>query len=115
MINPVDLGMHSKGVYGDNKSEVEYRCCARTAYYSLFHHFKKIADSIPGGYDSSLGSHERVIKKLLESSNEQHRMYGVALGNYKEIRVKADYKINVSFSKGDAYKILRYAEKTFNI
>jgi len=115
MINPVDLGMHSKDSYGDDKSEVEYRCCARTAYYSLFHHFKKVADSIPGDYDKSLGSHERVIRKLLDSSDEQHRKYGVALGNYKEIRVKADYKINVSFSKTEAYKILRFAEKTFNI
>lgn len=115
MINPVDLGLYSKGNYGENKSEVEYRCCARTAYYSLFHHFKSIADSLPGGYDKSLGSHERVIRKLLDSSNAQHQKFGVALSNYKDIRVKADYRIDVSFSKNDAYKILRYAEKTFGI
>ncbi|MDU6442910.1 MAG: hypothetical protein E6559_24020 [Pantoea sp.] len=115
MISPVDLGVYSKGNYGDDKTEVEYRCCARTAYYSLFHHFKLIADSIPGGYDKSLGSHERVIRKLLDSTDAQHRKYGVALSNYKDIRVKADYRIDVNFSKSEAYKILRFAEKTLNI
>lgn len=115
MINPVDLGNYSKGNFGDGKSEIEYRCCARTAYYSLFHHFKDIADQLPGGYDNSLGSHERVIRKLLESSNADHKKYGAALSSYRSVRVKADYRIEKNFTKGDAYQVLRYMEKTLNI
>lgn len=115
MINPIDLGNYSKSNYGDDKSEIEYRCCARSAYYSLFHYFKSIADTIPGSYDTSLGSHERVIRKLLDSNDDNHKKYGAALSSYREVRVKADYKIDKSFTKGEAYKVLRFVEKTFGI
>ncbi|ASY82364.1 hypothetical protein [Pectobacterium polaris] len=99
MINPVELGLHSKGIYEKSSNEIEYRCCARSAYYSIFHYFKTIADSLPGGYDISLGSHERVIRKLMDSTDSSYKKYGVVLSNYRKVRVKADYKIDASFSK----------------
>lgn len=115
MISPLELGHYSKSSYGDDKTEIEYRCCARTAYYTLFHHFKSIADSLPGGYDTTLGSHERVIRKLLDSPNDEHKKYGAALSCYREIRVKADYRLEKNFTKGEAYKVLRFVEKTLSI
>lgn len=115
VISAIDLGKRSQETFNSASSEIEYRCCVRTAYYSLFHYSKAIADSIPGGYNQSLGHHERIISKLLNSDDENHKKLGVELSRYRSCRVKADYRIDKSFTKSEAYKVIRFIEKTFSI
>ncbi|MDE9727320.1 hypothetical protein [Citrobacter freundii] len=91
--------------------EIDFRNCARIAYYYLYHHAYVRAKSLKGGLDNNTGSHQRVIDKLLESSNKDDNDLGMLLVRLRPTRVKADYQLDQKFSKGEAYKTLRYAEK----
>lgn len=123
MINEISLLEYSRSeyarisekLYESDHSEVEYRNCARVAYYSLYHLLKNIADNLPGDYESNIGSHERVIRKLMKSGDERQKLFAEKLKNQRAIRVSADYNLNAPFRKADAYKSLRYAESVFSL
>jgi len=118
MISPSELLDYSINEYErvSNKSytsnflEIEIRNCARSSYYSLFNYLKTIADSLPGDYEEGIGSHERVIRKLMSFGDEDQKVLGERLKNSRIIRIRADYKLTSSFDKQHAYKALRYAE-----
>jgi len=121
MINEINLLNYSKEEflrisgknYKSENAEVEYRNCARVAYYSLYHLLKKIADNLPGTYESKTGSHERVIRRLMEFGDDKQKFFAEEFKNQRAIRVSADYTLHEPFRKSDAYKSLRYAEKIF--
>jgi len=123
MINEVNLLEYSKKeyerisdkAYKSDHSEVEYRNCARVAYYSLYHLLKDIADSLPGSYEDNIGSHEKVIRRLMSFGNDNQKLFAEKLKNQRTIRVHADYKLGNSFNKSDVYKSLRYAESVFTL
>jgi len=121
MIDEISLLNYSKKEYSriseksykSESSEVEYRNCARVAYYSMYHLLKRIADNLPGAYQYNVGSHERVIRRLMEFGDDQQKFFAEELKNQRAIRVSADYSLHEPFRKSDAYKSLRYAEKVF--
>ena len=92
--------------------EVEYRTCARSAYYALYHYLKSIADELPGAYED-VSSHEKVIRKLLNSGDQKFIDLAQKMIATRKTRVRADYHIDKSFGKTEAYKILRVVEKVF--
>lgn len=118
MISPSELLDYSINEYErfSNKDytsdflEVEIRNCARSSYYSLFSYLKMIADDLPGDYEEGIGSHERVIRKLISFGDEDQKVLGEKLKSSRIIRIRADYKLADSFNKHHAYKALRYAE-----
>ncbi len=91
--------------------ELDLRDCARSAYYYIFHIGKMRADKIDGEYDENVGNHQRVINKLLNSSDQNDQALGDLLLKIRPTRVKADYRLNINFTKNEAYKLLRHAEK----
>ncbi|KHO36697.1 MULTISPECIES: HEPN domain-containing protein [Enterobacteriaceae] len=92
--------------------EIEYRTCARSAYYALYHYLKSIADELPGAYED-VSSHEKVIRKLLASGDEKLVQFAQKMIATRKTRVRADYHIDKNFGKTEAYKILRVVEKVF--
>ncbi|HBR3703181.1 HEPN domain-containing protein [Klebsiella pneumoniae] len=92
--------------------EVEYRTCARSAYYALYHYLKSIADKLPGSYED-VSSHEKVIRKLLNSGDPKLMDLAQKMISTRKTRVRADYHIDKNFGKSEAYKILRIVEKIF--
>lgn len=92
--------------------EVEYRNCARNAYYALYHYLKSIADNLPGSYED-VSSHEKVIRKLLNSGDSQLIELAQKMIATRKTRVRADYHIDKNFGKTEAYKLLRVVEKVF--
>lgn len=92
--------------------EVEYRTCARSAYYALYHYLKSIADALPGRYED-VSSHEKVIRKLLNSGDQKLIDLAQKMISTRKTRVRADYHIDKNFGKSEAYKILRVVEKIF--
>lgn len=93
--------------------EVEYRNCARTAYYALYHYLKTIADNLPGNYED-VSSHEKVIRKLLKSGDPKLAELAQKMIATRKTRVRADYHIEKNFGKTEAYKLLRVVEKVFS-
>ncbi|MBB1199618.1 hypothetical protein EGM70_04780 [Enterobacteriaceae bacterium 89] len=100
----------SKG-YVNSCPEMDYRECARTSYYYIYHVANQRASQIPGNINNSVGQHQRVIDKLRCSSDISDQELGDLLALMKIARVKADYTLNCNFSKNDAYKVLRRAER----
>lgn len=91
--------------------EMDFRECARTSYYYIFHVANRRAAEIPGEVNSKVGQHQRVIEKLRNSSDINDKNLGDLLALMKLERVKADYNLNFNFTKNDAFKVLRRAEK----
>ncbi|MGK2375500.1 HEPN domain-containing protein, partial [Klebsiella pneumoniae] len=89
-----------------------YRTCARSAYYALYHYLKSIADKLPGSYED-VSSHEKVIRKLLNSGDPKLMDLAQKMISTRKTRVRADYHIDKNFGKSEAYKILRIVEKIF--
>ncbi|ELR5271124.1 hypothetical protein JZM10_02995 [Providencia rettgeri] len=96
--------------------ELAYRNCARMAYYSMLHLSKEIVDDEHVDIDCSgiVGTHEIIIQKLLAIDSELSKSLADYLISSRSIRVKADYFINKKFTKQEAYKVLRKAEKAFS-
>lgn len=120
MIDPKDILEFSKLSYSKVNtdgyicinSEVEYRNCARVAYYALYHYLKSISDSLPGSYED-VSSHEKVIRKLLKSGDQDLILLAQKMMSTRKTRVRADYHIDKNFGKDEAYKLLRIVEKIF--
>ncbi|EKO3494139.1 hypothetical protein [Vibrio fluvialis] len=119
MVTPEELLEHSQELYKQGaKDEASNRNIARNAYYALYHkllsstYVSDIEDGDTEEADNS-GVHERLINKLRMSKNEHVRYLALELSSLKKTRVKADYKLQLKFSFGEAYKALRVAEKTF--
>lgn len=102
--------------YVSDKPEVEYRNCARMAYYSMLHLSKKLVDDHSPDIDCSdiIGTHEMIIRKLLAINTEESNKLANDLISSRHLRVKADYYLNKKFTKQEAYKVLRKAEKAFD-
>lgn len=97
--------------YSHPCAEVEFRECARTAYYYIFHKANTRALTIPGSFNKNTGSHQRVIDKLMTSTDKKDHDLAKLLVKVRTVRVKADYGLNEHFQQIEAYKILREAEK----
>ncbi|EMG7907563.1 HEPN domain-containing protein [Enterobacter ludwigii] len=120
MISPEEILEFAKASYAKFdvdgyicvNEEVEYRTCARSAYYALYHYLKSIADSLPGNYED-VSSHERVIRKLISSGDPKLSELAQKMISTRKTRVRADYHLDKNFGKSETYKILRVVEKIF--
>ena len=119
---PNDFLSQSKellGMYDTNGcKEVDLRSAISRAYYSLFHNalrylesnFKAEFDSQyriyakgPKTSDSEKGAFiHRVIPNTLNTINiKNSRVLGVKFKSYRDLRNKADYKLDMEFIRGD--------------
>ncbi|EPL4467341.1 hypothetical protein ACK4QF_20890 [Proteus mirabilis] len=125
MITPRDILSSASAIYDNVKSknytkselELKHRNCARMAYYSILHLSKDLIDESCVNIDTSgiSGTHEIVIRKLLAINSDLSNSLAQDLISCRVIRVKADYYLHKNFSANDAYKVLRKAEKAFNL
>lgn len=112
MITPYDIAMKAKEIFDGASSEVDYRCSARCAYYSLYHFCKGMDDKrLAEPSKEQSGVHYSLISRFLGSEDDGLRRLGVDLNTCRTLRVKADYRLDQSFRRQDAYKVLRVAEK----
>ncbi|VEB71510.1 Uncharacterised protein [Providencia rustigianii] len=103
----------SENNFKTNNIEVEYRNCARMAYYSMLHLSKQLVEKNDVEIDMTdvHGTHEITIRKLMAINSDIAAKLANNLISCRKTRVKADYKIEKSFTKNDAYTVLRKAEK----
>ncbi|WP_109395736.1 HEPN domain-containing protein [Proteus faecis] len=101
--------------YISDNLEVEYRNCARMAYYSLLHLSKSLIEKENVCIDTGgiTGTHAVIIAKLLAIDSDFSKKLAEDLKSCRAIRVKADYYLDKHFNKNEAYKVLRKAEKAF--
>lgn len=109
------FSMLSAKDYAYSCPEMDYRECARTSYYYIYHIANRRALQIDGPFDRNVGQHQRVINKLLQSDDDSDQKLGELLALMKAVRVKADYTLEYDFSKNEAYKVLRRAERLFDV
>ncbi|HAT1514885.1 TPA: hypothetical protein I8W54_003257 [Morganella morganii] len=122
MITPQDLLKKASDLYNSFSDpsividcvEVEYRNCARMAYYVMLHVGMEITDreNPEISMDGVIGTHQKVIRKLLALESVFATDLANDLLSCRGIRVDADYKLSKPFSQNSAYKVLRKAEKT---
>ena len=82
-------------------SEVERRVATSRSYYAAYHRCRPIAES-QGMFTDSGGSHAEVIEALARSRETQLKSIGYRLKQCRDLRVKADYHIEIDFAVEDA-------------
>lgn len=111
MVSSYDIAVRAKKIFDSASSEVEYRCSARCAYYSLYHYCESMDSPLLASPNTSGGVHYQLISKFVGSKDQEMRKIGEMLNQGRIIRVQADYRLEKNFRKDDARKVLRFAEK----
>ena len=93
-------------------SEVERRVAASRSYYAAWHRCRPIAES-RGMFADSGGSHAEVIEALTRSRETQLKSIGYRLKQCRDLRVKADYHIEIDFPVEDAEVTRNQCEKVW--
>lgn len=120
MISAHDFLNHAKDIYNrfdvdgsvHDNIEMEYRSCARVAYYALYHLLRDISDTLPGE-GIGFGSHEKIENKLCMSKNQDYIYLATQMNSSKKGRVRADYHLDAEFGKNEANRILNKVERVF--
>lgn len=91
--------------------EIDYRSAASRAYYGAFHACRTLLENLPDlqGYVGT--SHQKVIDELLSHSNKRLKSLGNQLKTTRDSRQKADYQLNVIFSRHEANRVLYQVKK----
>ena len=95
-------------------SEVERRVAASRIYYAAYHRCRPIAES-QGMFADSGGSHAEVIEALTRSRETQLKSIGYRLKQCRDLRVKADYHIEIDFPVEDTEVARNQCEKVWTI
>ena len=95
-------------------SEVERRVAVSRSYYAAWHRCRPIAES-QGMFADSGGSHAEVIEALTRSRETQLKSIGYRLKQCRDLRVKADYHIEIDFPVEDAEMTRNQCEKIWTI
>jgi len=87
----------------DRASEIGLRFCASRKYYLAYHSSKSLVGEVVYGEQ---GSHERLIRTLLEAfvsddNSVEYRKLGYKLRAAKTLRAKADYELEKDFTSTD--------------
>lgn len=112
-MQPNDLLTVAEHLYQQD-SEAFWRSAANRYYYYAFHRCQQLAEEaqLPPAKNQNTGSHERLISRLINSSDNRLKKLGNTLRTFKKIRVKADYQLKASFNKQpDAYTALLLAKE----
>ncbi len=103
--------LFSAQVLIQGNSEIDYRNAASRAYYAAFHLCRILLEKLPNSPDNIGTSHQRIIDALLFSNDKKLKSLGNKLKVTKELRHKADYKVNVKFTRYDASRTLSHVQK----
>jgi uncharacterized protein (UPF0332 family) len=118
-ISSADLLSLAQELAGHDK-EVHWRDAASRAYYAAFHWCQPVSQTLSEPrYDSNVkGIHDYLIKKF-EGAEGTHKNQLKAIAYLlkaaKNIRVKADYEIQISFEKHQAQQNIKYAERIYQL
>ena len=82
-------------------SEVERRVAASRSYYAAYHRCRSIARR-EGMFADAGGTHAEVIDSLTRSPQRKLKSIGYRLKQCRDLRVKADYRIEIDFTIQDA-------------
>jgi uncharacterized protein (UPF0332 family) len=91
--------------------EIDYQNAASRAYYCAFHLCRMLLEELPYSQGSIGASHEKVISELLSYPDKKLNQLGRKLEQAKRLRQKADYQLNVTFSRYEASRLLFQAQK----
>lgn len=97
----------------NSDDECHLRSAASRGYYGLFHFCSLLADNcLPELIYVENNSHEKVIKRFIEfedtdnpENQREIRRIGLCLRFAKNIRVKADYRLNEDFLRARVQEI----------
>lgn len=92
--------------------ECDWRNAASRAYYAAYH------ICIPFAFDSSSANpgHRELARRLTHPTAATHRKSaGYLLDQCRELRERADYRINADFQRDDAGTALRARQRIFGI
>jgi uncharacterized protein (UPF0332 family) len=92
-------------------SEVDYRNAASRAYYCAFHLCRILLEKLPQSQDNIGTSHQKIIDALLLSSDKRLKLLGNQLKMARQLRHKADYKVDIKFTRYEASRVLSYVRK----
>lgn len=91
--------------------EVDYRNAASRAYYSIYHICQESLGKLPNLPHNVGATHQKLILDLLSHPDEKVRTLGRKLRQMKTLREKADYQLQVKFSRYEATQLISLAKK----
>jgi uncharacterized protein (UPF0332 family) len=81
------------------------------AHYCAFHLCRILLEKLPHSPDNIGTSHQRIIDALSLSHDKRLKSLGNKLKVTKELRHKADYKVDKNFTRYEASRTLSHAQK----
>lgn len=93
------------------RKEILYRAIASRAYYFIYHHVKKRFHQSSKSYIA----HVDLISLLQNSTNFDEKRSVSYVKNCKNLRVKADYRLDIVFEKSDAEQAIIFADRVKQI
>lgn len=113
-----DLVQHSQSLLSAASNESEYRTVVSKSYYAMYHSVLSILDNQPPRY-SGAGVHASLISYLDSydvKTCERHNTLSLkalafVLAQYKDKRVVADYKLDLTVTQEQATEIANAASR----
>jgi hypothetical protein len=93
--------------------EIDWRLSTHLAYYAGFHAVRPHAEKFGVWLSEEGGSHNQLIKALVDCTNLKLKAMGYLLRDCRTRRVKADYKLDQPFSRDDALIQIATIKKLF--
>jgi uncharacterized protein (UPF0332 family) len=90
-------------------SEIDYRNAASRA--CAFHLCKNLVETLPISADNIATSHQKIIEALAHSHDNRLKALGNKLKVVRELRHKADYKVDMKFTRYEASRVLSHTQK----
>ncbi|MFO2968471.1 HEPN domain-containing protein [Legionella pneumophila serogroup 1] len=111
--------MQSAKILVNGQSEIDYRNATSRAYYSAYHEAKRVG-ARSNGHSKKSGTHNMLIEKLkthigITPIDQALKQIGILLSMCKKQRTKADYFLNVQYSKTDAQQTINLADKILQL
>ena len=111
-VTPNELLEAAKTI-GRGDAEVDWRNAASRAYYAAWHRCVPIGRSV-GIFAQPRGMHQQLIDTLMENRDMTLKSLGYALKQCRDLRIKADYRIEIDFPSRSARIALSQSEKILN-
>ena len=99
---------------GRGATEVDRSNAASRAYYAAWHRCLPIGRSVGLSVQPGQGVHQQLIGTLTGDRNPTLKSLGYMLRQCRDLRVEADYEIEIDFPPEDARTALAQCEKILN-
>lgn len=110
-IRPGDWLIHARQVVSF-KTETAYRDAVGRSYYGTYHRCAPLADDLPSAGERG-GVHEQLVSRLIESNNRKLKSIGYMMRQLHQMRVDADYRLDLTVTERHAQEALKQAERLF--